>query len=377
MPAPSLASAAIHTVYVIFSNHLDVGYTDNLNGSSASAVINRYFEHHFPLAIETAAQTPYRWMTQSWLVAAYRECEATKINIDGPGAPSELRCPNSSALAAFEAAARRRDIGWHAFPFNGEPEMFTPDLFDAALDLPFEQDPLSGHAPRHTLSQRDVPGMTRAALPLLARRGVVAVSVGENSQVAPVAVPPIFRWRDNATQSEVIALYHALGYGGSWPSEMARRLRRDAIAAASGEAGADAPLYVDSNGDMILRDVADPHDDGPGVHLSPTGEVVNADNRSEACVDVAAAGVALCYAWRPDNTGPHGAAEAAAITDALSWRYPHAVVTPSDAIADFVAAVMPRPAVAHAAARAERRGRRPLCARRQPLEHQLSVLVPV
>ena len=41
-------------VFVVFSNHLDVGYTDNLDGSCAGAVVNRYFDDHFPNAIKTA-----------------------------------------------------------------------------------------------------------------------------------------------------------------------------------------------------------------------------------------------------------------------------------------------------------------------------------
>jgi hypothetical protein len=59
---------------------------------------------------------------------------------------------------------------------------------------------------RMTYSQRDVPGLTRAAIPLLAKAGVKGVTVGENGACAPVNVPPIFLWRDNATGTEVIAL---------------------------------------------------------------------------------------------------------------------------------------------------------------------------
>ena len=58
-----------------------------------------------------------------------------KVNIGGPALPSDVRCPNASALATFEAAVRRGDITWHAFPFNAEPELMTPELFDAALSL--------------------------------------------------------------------------------------------------------------------------------------------------------------------------------------------------------------------------------------------------
>ena len=180
-------------MFVVFSNHFDAGYTQNQNGSCTGAVVQQYFHGHFPKAIATAQAAratgrPYRWMTQSWLVSAYRHCNTTKVNRGGPALPSDVTCPTASELTAFEAAVRRGDIGWHAFPFNGEPELFTPALFDAALNLTNTEDDHFGHAPRRTLALRDVPGLTRAAVPLLARRGVAAVSVGENSQCAPV--PP-------------------------------------------------------------------------------------------------------------------------------------------------------------------------------------------
>ena len=55
-----------------------------------------------------------------------------------------------------------------------------------------------------------------------------------------------------------------------------------------------------------MRDTADPYDDGPGIHVAADGaSLENADRRSEACVSVDAAGVALCYAWKVDNSGPH------------------------------------------------------------------------
>jgi len=61
--------------------------------------IFRYFEQHFPKAIETGQQAraagkfTFRWMTQSWLVDMYRHCNDSKINIHGPAFPSMLRCP--------------------------------------------------------------------------------------------------------------------------------------------------------------------------------------------------------------------------------------------------------------------------------------------
>ncbi len=160
-------------VYIVFSNHFDEGYTLNVNGSCAGAVVNQYFHEHFPKAISTgkaaraAGHFQYRWMTQSWLVSAFRTCAATKININGPAYPSDLVCPNATAMADFEEAVRVGDITWHAFPFNSEPETFNSiELLNAAFNLTFAEDAHFGHARRRTLSQRDVPGAcVRACAP--------------------------------------------------------------------------------------------------------------------------------------------------------------------------------------------------------------------
>ena len=218
----------------------------------------------------------------------------------GPG--NDLACPNASQLAAFERVVRLGDIGWHAFPFNAEPELYDPGLFQAALDLTFAEDDHYNHPHRMTLSQRDVPGLTRAAIPLLAASGVKAVSVGENRDLKPVNVPPIFRWHDAASNTSLIALFHAGGYGAS---------------------DTDAPegLYVNA---------AD-------------GEVKGYPFGGD-CVEVPAARTALCYAWKQDNQGPHGGAEALAIFKGVEHIYPNAMVHASDAFDDFVTAVSPHAA---------------------------------
>ena len=46
----------VKKVYVLFSNHLDIGYTMNVNGSTSGAVINEYFHKHFPKAIAVAEE---------------------------------------------------------------------------------------------------------------------------------------------------------------------------------------------------------------------------------------------------------------------------------------------------------------------------------
>ena len=324
------SSGSVTKVYVLFSNHLDVGYTDNLNGSCAGAVVNRYFHEHFPQAIAVAeamrsssraanasrAGRRYRWMTQSWLVSVFRNCEASVINIEGRrGQPSDLVCPNRTALAAFDAAARRGDITWSAFPFNAEPEMLSATMFDAGLNLTFEQDRLVGHAPRQTISVRDVPGLTRAAIPLMVKRGVRAVSVGENGACASVNVPSSFVWRDPESATEILALFHPGGYG-EWPP----------------------PKF--NPGTAVATD-NDSDDGAASIRYDEATQTATVDPAHD-CAFVPHSGVAICYAWRGDNAGPaRSTAEVDAIYDSLEATFPHATVVASDSFDDFVQDVQP------------------------------------
>ena len=139
--ACKLSHGEISKAYIVYSNHFDAGYTKNEEGSCTGAVINQYFEEHFPKAIATSNEArsqgkfQYRWMTQSWLVNIFRHCNTTKINIKGPSAPSDVRCPSAANLTSFEAAVKRGDITWHALPFNAEPETFTPNFVETGVFL--------------------------------------------------------------------------------------------------------------------------------------------------------------------------------------------------------------------------------------------------
>ena len=64
-------------------------------------------------------------------------------------------------------------------------------------------------------SQRDVPGTTRSALPILAAAGVRAVSVGVNGASTPPDVPRAFVWVDPVSGISLPALWHPYGYGGN------------------------------------------------------------------------------------------------------------------------------------------------------------------
>jgi hypothetical protein len=145
-------------------------------------------------------------MTQSWLVGLYLDCPQDLLPV--------LHCPNASAIAEFEAAVKMGDIWWHAFPHNAELAAAGAGMIEYGLDITHKLDERFGLKPRKTLSQRDVPGITRAALPILARAGVPYISLGTNNgPYKPVGIPNAFVWRDPTSGSEAIVTWHNMGYG--------------------------------------------------------------------------------------------------------------------------------------------------------------------
>ena len=102
------------------------------------------------------------------------------------------------------------DIAWHALPFTTHTELLDADLFRFGLTLAQELDRRFG---RRTIACKmtDVPGHTRAMIPLLAEAGIEFFHIGVNPASRPPAVPPVFVWRHD-DGSEVILMY-GVGYG--------------------------------------------------------------------------------------------------------------------------------------------------------------------
>lgn len=203
------------TVHLVFSNHLDIGFNSQLPGvpGTDASVINCYFHEYFPRAIATAAEMRrrggemrYRYMAQSFLVSLFLECPP---NLG-------LICPDALAVASFDAAVRAGDIHWHALPHNAQVEVMDASLLAFSVQLTHDLDRRFGLPAKRTMSQRDVPGLTRAAVPVLAAAGVQAISVGVNSGSAPPDVPhnTPFIWRDEPSGTSLLAFWHPGGYSG-------------------------------------------------------------------------------------------------------------------------------------------------------------------
>ncbi|WIA20109.1 hypothetical protein OEZ85_005961 [Tetradesmus obliquus] len=201
-----------HTVHLVFSNHLDVGFTDLDN-----EVINLYFHTHYPAAIKLAKQLQaapdnthgdrFRYLTHSWLISLFFDCP--------PGLG--VKCPNATHVADVQAAIEEGVITWHAIPFNPQYEVFDADLLAAAVDLTHGLDARFGQHKKRMVSLRDVPGLTRASIPVLASKGVRGITGGVNAFSAPPGVPKNtpFIWRDEESGTQLLAMWHPGGYSGS------------------------------------------------------------------------------------------------------------------------------------------------------------------
>src|SRR5260221_3617032 len=191
-PRPDLS---VKRVLVMFKCHLDVGFVD-----TQAAVIQKYFEHHFPNAIQLAktlrksGEERYVWTTGSWLIYEYLE-----------QAGKEERKRMEQAVVAG-------DIAWHALPFTWQTELLNRSAIAGAIGFSKSLDRRFG---RKTTGAKmtDVPGHSRGLIGPLAENGVTFLNIGVNSASTPPDVPAAFisKAPDGAS---VVIMYHRLEYGG-------------------------------------------------------------------------------------------------------------------------------------------------------------------
>ncbi len=160
----------------------------------------RYFDEFIPAAIQVARSLRERkgperfvWTTGSWLIYEY------------------LEQAEASGRRQMEQAITQGDIAWHALPFTTHTELMTAALFRHGLSLSKRLDQRFG---RTTIAAKmtDVPGHTRAVVPLLAEAGVELLHIGVNPASTAPAVPKLFRWQ-HPDGSCVNVIYDRGDYG--------------------------------------------------------------------------------------------------------------------------------------------------------------------
>ena len=202
----------IRKVHVVFMNHLDVGYNGIPEVGYINNILNIYFNEYFPRAVRLAEEMQvaypqsggFIYTTHPWLISLYLDCPPNLL-LNG----ILLQCPSQHEILSFENAIHKGYITWHAGPMNMQVELMNDIVFQAALKISSMLD--SKFSKKTTvLSQRDVPGLTAAAIPLLLAHGISAITVGVNPGSAPPAVPDLFVW--NYRGHKIVAMWHPGGY---------------------------------------------------------------------------------------------------------------------------------------------------------------------
>lgn len=182
-------------VIVVSKTHLDLGFTD-----FAENIRKTYRNTYIPnaIALAKALNTPSRrrfvWTTGSWILL------------------DTLRYGTPAQKKALEEAIARGDIVPHALPFTTHTELLDAETFRYGLSLADRLDRLRG---QKTVAAKmtDVPGHTKAIVPLLAAHGVKLLHIGVNGASALAKVPPCFLWRFGG--AEVVVIYSG-AYGGAF-----------------------------------------------------------------------------------------------------------------------------------------------------------------
>ena len=184
-------------ILVVFKTHLDVGFT-----GFARDVTQTYFDSFIPNAIGTAralrekgGAARFIWTTGSWLI---HEC---------------LERGDEKTKTALAMAIRAGDIRWHGLPFTTHTEMMDETLFRYGLSL---SQTLDTRFARKTIAAKmtDVPGHTKAMIPLLRGAGIELLHLGVNESSTVPCVPALFRWQNGA--DEILVMY-SQSYGDFAP----------------------------------------------------------------------------------------------------------------------------------------------------------------
>eukprot|EP01125_Pyxidicula_operculata_P012339 TRINITY_DN404_c0_g1_i1.p1 TRINITY_DN404_c0_g1~~TRINITY_DN404_c0_g1_i1.p1 ORF type:complete len:756 (+),score=195.29 TRINITY_DN404_c0_g1_i1:7-2274(+) len=199
----------VKEVVVTYGTHLDVGFTN-----FAKNVCETYFYHHFPAVIETARTIEYLnrteqfvYTTHPWLLLEYLDGAAQCTDI--PRTPEQIRL--------MENAINKGYITWHAKAFSELCEVADSQLFEEGIKLSRILDQRFKQSKKLTAISKDVLGVSRSILPILAKQGVNAIHIGANAACLPAALPQIFKWRYQT--SEILTMFYnglsGFGYGGN------------------------------------------------------------------------------------------------------------------------------------------------------------------
>lgn len=181
------------TAHIIFKTHLDIGFTD-----LGKNVLDHYNNTYIPNAIKTANEMnnskrvpQFIWTTGAYLIWQYLETQ------------------NEKKVNEMEQAIKSGYIKWHGLAATFHTEAAGEFIFNESFKYSKELDKRFGF---NTISGKmtDVPGHTKASIPILAKNNIKFLHLGMNAVSKIPSVPDNFIWRNG--EDEVYVSY-SKGYG--------------------------------------------------------------------------------------------------------------------------------------------------------------------
>lgn len=184
-------------IHIISKTHLDLGYTDY-----AENIEKLYRDKFIPEAIELAEnlntdKRRFIWTLGSWII------------------DNALKYSAPDNIAKLDEALKKGYIVPHGIPFTMHSELLDQDTFRYGLNIGkklAEQYNLKITAAKMT----DVPGHTKAIIPLLNEYGIKLLHIGVNEGSAMPKVPEAFVWKYE--ESEIMVIYEG-SYGSLYKNE--------------------------------------------------------------------------------------------------------------------------------------------------------------
>ena len=186
-------------VTVVSKTHLDLGFTD-----FASVVYDTYLNTYIPNAVSLAKEMnmadkkKFVWTTGSWILK------------------EALEHGSAEQKENLKQALIRGDIVPHALPFTTHTELLDEDTMEYGLSIVDKLDEIR-EVKTVAAKMTDVPGHTKALVPMLAKHGIKLLHIGVNGSSALAEVPPCFLWKFDG--SEVVVIYSG-DYGGAFQCDL-------------------------------------------------------------------------------------------------------------------------------------------------------------
>eukprot|EP00756_Hemistasia_phaeocysticola_P051674 Hpha_TRINITY_DN26846_c0_g1::TRINITY_DN26846_c0_g1_i1::g.17388::m.17388 len=196
------ATPNIETIHVVYMTHLDLGYTDTTHN-----VCDKYFDGYFAAAMNTSAQLKARggeeefsWTEFPWIIQEYLDGAA--------GCGSHRR--TLQQIQDMEEAIRNGTIIWQANAVNFLTEVLDEEMWAYSFKMKDKLNARFGKQLGNLAGKlSDTTGMSRSAIPALAKAGVKAFHIGYNGVGGLPETEPTFVWRDQGTGAELLTMIEA------------------------------------------------------------------------------------------------------------------------------------------------------------------------